>query len=280
MTSEKTIGLIAAPPTGFTENGQVDLAAVEPLARHLERDGVAGAFVNGTTGEGMALSLNERKELAAQWRRAIPRTMKLFIHVGYANLEDSMLLAQHAVEIDADAVSSTLPASMTSGDVPAAVDWCAQIANSANERPFYLYHIPSMTGVDLPVARFLEQAVDRIPNLAGVKYTHFALDDYFECLRLANARFDVLWGRDETLLGALAMGAQGAVGSTYNTDAPLYRELIDAFQRGDLESARDLQARANAMIRDLLASESIFRAVKDRLRNQGVPIRPDTRPNR
>ena len=60
MNQTKTHGLVAAPPTGFRDDGEVDLAVIEPLAGHLREQGVAGVFVNGTTGEGASLTTEER----------------------------------------------------------------------------------------------------------------------------------------------------------------------------------------------------------------------------
>jgi N-acetylneuraminate lyase len=129
-----------------------------------------------------------------------------------------------------------------------------------------------MSGVQLSVARFLETAGPRIPNLAGIKFTFEAMADFQEALELEDGRYDVLWGRDEMLLGALATGAQGGVGSTFNVAAPLYLELMAAFQRGDLRLARRLQAAAIAMINAMVRTGNFFVALKAMLRAQGVPI--------
>ena len=73
--------------------------------------------------------------------------------------------------------------------------------------------------------------------------------DYLSCLNFANGKYDMLWGRDENLLSALVLGAQGGVGSTYNYAAPLYHELIAAFEAGNLELARAKQQQSIDMIR-------------------------------
>src|SRR5262249_38649408 len=114
--------------------------------------------------------------------------------------------------------------------------------------PFYYYHMPAMTGADLPMHDFLKVASRRIPNLAGIKFTHENLMDYTRCLNLDDARFAILFGRDEILLAALAMGATGAVGSTYNYMPDVYLRLIESFNRGDMESARRFQSLAVEII--------------------------------
>src|SRR5438067_649712 len=84
---------------------------------------------------------------------------------------------------------------------------------------------------------------DRIPNLAGLKFTNSDLATFQRLLRLRDGRFDVVWGFDEYLLAALALGAEGAVGSTYNFAAPLYHRIIAALAKGDLAAARAEQFR-------------------------------------
>ncbi len=89
----------------------------------------------------------------------------------------------------------------------------------------------------------------KIPNLAGIKYTHEDFMDYLSCMYMQNGQYDMLWGRDENMLSALVLGCKGAVGSTYNYAAPLYHELIRAFENNDLTRAKDLQYKSIEIIR-------------------------------
>ena len=178
MKGYYTKGLIAAPPTGFRADGGIDLGVVAPLAEHLQRQGVVGVFVNGTTGEGMSLSTEEREQLAAEWRQQLPAGMRLFVHVGHNSLAECQRLARHAQSIRADAIAAIAPSFFKPGGVAGLVEWCAPIAAAAPNLPFYFYHMPSMSGVQVSVSEFLPRAAERIPNLAGVKFTHEALADY------------------------------------------------------------------------------------------------------
>ena len=273
----KTKGLIAAPPTGFRPDGGIDLEVVAPLAQHLHQQSVVGVFVNGTTGEGMSLSTEEREQLAAEWRKQLPSGMRLFVHVGHNSLTECQRLARHAQAIGADAVAAIAPGFFKPAGISGLVEWCASIAAVAPALPFYFYHMPSMSGVAANASEFLKRGAERIPNLAGIKFTHEALADYLTALHVDGGRFDVLWGRDEMLLGALAMGAEGAVGSTYNVIAALYLQLIAAFHRGDLAAARGYQAESIRFINRLVASGNFFAALKVELRTQGIPITPSVR---
>src|SRR4029079_6798175 len=138
---------------------------------------------------------------------------------------------------------------------------CAQIAGAAPSLPFYFYDIPSMTGVRLSVPEFLAAAADRVPSLAGVKFTNPDLMAFQQCLRVRDGRFEILWGTDEYLLAAVAVGGAGAVGSTYNFAAPVYTRLISDFSKGDLAAARAEQYRSVQLV-SLLASFGFMAAAK------------------
>ncbi len=248
MTVRKTQGLVAAPFTPMRADGTLHLELIDAYARRLHTDGVVGAFICGTTGEGMSLSVNERRQVAERWVAAAPSGLRVMVHVGHNSPGDSQALAAHAASIGADSFATLAPSFFRSSAVDALVDWCAHVAAAAPALPFYYYHMPSMTGVTVRVIDFLRRAAPRIPNLAGVKYTFEDLDDFHRCLTFEDGRFDVLFGRDELLLSALRLGARGAVGSTYNFMPGLYRRLIACFERGDEAAARELQERAVRII--------------------------------
>ena len=277
MKIRKTKGFFAAPPTAFRDDKIVDFSVISPLAAHLQANGVAGVFVNGTTGEGMSLTVEERKQIAAEWRRVLPDGMKLFIHVGFDSVESAIELARHSQSIGADAIGVLAPGHDQTSGIEGLTEWCEPIAAAVVDMPFYVYYMPSVSGVKINAARFLEYALSRIPNLAGIKFTDEGLADYMEAAHLQNARFDMLWGRDEMLLGALSMGAKSGIGSTYNISCPLYLKIVEDYRKGDLDSARESQLKAIKMINIIVGSGNFFSALKAVLQSQGVPILPVTR---
>lgn len=248
---QHTEGLIAAPFTAMNADGGVALGAVEKQAEMLARSGVLGAFVCGTTGEGASLSTAERMDVARRWVEAAPKHFRVIIHVGHASLAEAKTLAAHAQKAGAWGIGAMAPYFFRPRRVEDLVACCREVAAAAPALPFYYYHMPAMSGVTFAMADFLEAAADRIPTLVGLKFTYENLMDFGLCLRMAAGRFDVLFGRDEILLSALALGARGAVGTTYNFAAPLYLRIIEAFRAGDMKTAGDLQMRAAEMIRIL-----------------------------
>ncbi len=272
-------GLVAAPFTAFHADGSLHLDKVEYQAESLFLSGVRGAFVCGTTGESLSLTVPERMSLAERWKAVAPEGFAVIIHVGHPCLEDSKALAAHAQKIKATAIGAMAPCFFKPANVDDLVAWCAEVAAAAPELPFYYYHIPSMTGVNIPVADVLERGADRIPTLAGAKFTFENLMDYQRCLSLRDGRFDMLFGRDEILLSALALGAKGAVGTTYNFAAPLFLRVIEAYEKGDPAAARAEQLRAVEMVQTLLRHGGLpaFKAVMKMIRVDCGPVRPPLR---
>jgi len=273
-------GLVAAPHTPFHENGALNLAVVERQAGHLLAQGVKLVFVGGTTGEFASLTVAERLALTERWLEVARGTeLKVCVHVGCNCLEEARALAADAQRRGAISVGCVAPHYFKPGCVDDLVGWCAAVAVAAPETPFYYYEIPALTGVHLPVAEFAEKAAGCIPNFTGLKYTAGDLMVYQHCLRAAGGTLDVAWGRDEWLLAALALGARGAVGSTYNFAARLYDRLMRAFAAGDWETAREEQYRSVRMV-ELLARYGFLPASKVVMKMAGVDVGPPRPPLR
>ncbi len=272
-------GLVAATHTPFRADGGLEPAAVEGQAAHLHAQGIRTVFVGGSTGECHSLAVEERLLLAARWAEVVRGTgMRLVVHVGSNCLADSRRLATQAAGLGAVAISALAPSYFKPATVDTLVACCASVAGAAPETPFYYYDIPALTGVSLPMPRFLELAGDRIPSLVGIKFTNVDFASYQICREAAGGRFDILWGVDEMLVAALATGAAGAVGSTYNFAASISHAIIDAFRRGDLETARREQRRSVALVHTL-AKRGYLASAKALMGMRGVDVGPPRLPN-
>jgi len=244
-------GLIAAVFTPMCEDGSLNLSQVRPIAEHLIRTQVSGMFVCGTTGEGPSLSSEERRATAAAYVEAAAGKLPVMVQVGHNSLAESRVLASDAQAIGADAISAIPPAYFKFEAIKTLVDCLVEISSAAPKLPLFYYHIPSVTGMDFDMVEFFRQARGRLPTLAGIKFSDSAIPKFQAAAEFENRRFDVLFGSDEMLLSGLCAGATGAVGSTYNFAGPLYRRLIDAFDRGDIDEARKYQALSVEMLRIL-----------------------------
>lgn len=239
---EKIKGLINAPFTPFYENGEVNFEPLGDYVRLLINNGLKGVFINGSSGEGYMLTEEERIKLAEYWMKVSPEGFKVIVHVGSTCVKMSRRLARHAQEIGAWGIGAMASPFPKVARIDELVDYCDEIASAATELPFYFYHIPALSGVFLPMLPFLQAVDGRIPNFAGIKYTYESIYEYNQCLLYKGNKYDMLHGQDETILPALAMGgAQGGIGGTTNYNGKSLVGIIDAWNSGDIEKARELQ---------------------------------------
>ena len=238
MSSLRITGLVAAPYTPMLAAGasgcaSVDLASVPAHAAALAAQGVRWAFVCGSTGEGPTLSVSERSAVVEAWVAAAlaepaADRLRVIVHCGAESLADTLALAAHASALAARtggaasplvALGVVAPTYNKPAGVAAVVDLLAAIAAAAPALALYYYHIPIKTGVHLRCDALLAAVhavrAARVPTFAGIKYTDFDLHMFANCVAFEGGAYDILSGRDEALLGFLAMGGKGAVGSTY-----------------------------------------------------------------
>jgi N-acetylneuraminate lyase len=242
MKNKKLLsGLIAAPFTPMDNQGNIKLEMIGQYANHLIKSKISGAFICGTTGEGPSLTTEERKMILEEWIRNANSQLKIISHVGGNCLSENKELAAHAEKCGAYAIAAFAPSFFKPDTVKELISFLAPIAASAPNLPFYYYHIPSLTGVKLPVIDMLVEVEKMIPNFAGIKYTHFDLYDMQKCLDYNKGKYEILHGTDETLLCGLSLGTQAAVGSTYNYIPMVYLRMWEAYNNSDMESAREWQ---------------------------------------
>ncbi|QEM10625.1 dihydrodipicolinate synthase family protein [Mucilaginibacter rubeus] len=251
MKIEHLQGLISAPFSPLNANGELDLSIIPAYYAFLKHNGITGAFINGSTGEGVSLTLNEKKLVAEAWAKASNHDpdFKVMPLLGGTCLADCIDLAKHAQKIGLYAVSLTSPFYFKPANVNMLAESCMAVAAVVPNMPFYYYHIPVLTGGNFAMLDLLKALDGKMDNLAGIKYTHEDFMDFQSCINFKNGKYDMLWGRDENMLSALAVGSKGAVGSTFNYAAPLYHWLIDAFNNNDLSEAQQLQQKSIDMIR-------------------------------
>ena len=274
MDSLTLSGLTAATFTPMNPDGSIWYEQIGPLVEHLQQSGVSGLYVCGSTGEGISMTSAERRLVAESFVAAArPHGLPVVVQVGHNSLREARELARHAGEIGATAISANAPSYFKVTAVDDLVECARTIATGSPDLPFYYYHIPHLTGARIDMIDFLERAASRIPNLAGIKFTAPTIHEYQLCVEWNGGQYDILWGSDEMLLSALSIGARGAVGSTYNIAAPLYRRVIDSFDEGDLNSARNWMGKAVRMVRSIY-NYPFHAACKAVLEMQGVACGP------
>jgi len=236
-------GLFAAPFTPFDAAGEVNIAMIDKLQKFYKANRIDGVFICGTTGETAALTFDEKKMLFEEWSKYKTDDFKVIGFLGGTSVKECRELACVAQQCQLNAIAVTAPYYFKPTSVVELAAFCADVASAA-DLPFYYYHIPSFTGVYYNMYDLLALVDGKIPNFSGLKFTYENVMDFQHCLEFKNRKYNLFWGRDEMLLSALVVGATGAIGTTYGFLAPLFRQLIDAYQQHNIEKARLLQLKA------------------------------------
>ena len=246
---EKIFGLIDAPFTPFYPNGEVNLEPIPVYAKMLKENGLKGVFINGSSGEGYMLTLEERVKLAEKWIESAPSDFKVIVHVGSCCVKESRIMAEHAQSIGAWGIGAMAPPFPKIGRIEELVKYCEFIASGAPKLPFYYYHIPAFNGAYLSMVDLLKAVDGRIENFAGIKYTYESLYEYNQCRLYKDGKYDMLHGQDETILASLALGgARGGIGGTTNYNGRELTSIIQAWDKGLVATAREKQEFSQAVI--------------------------------
>ncbi len=246
MNFKKIEGLIAAPFTPMHDDGSLNLNIIPRYADFLIENGVKGVFICGSTGEGVSLTLDEKTKVMGAWAKTALFKVML---VGGTSLEECKSLARQADVLGFDAFALIPPFYFKPANISVLADCCAEVAAAAPNLPFYYYHIPVLAGSGFPMLPLLEAVSQRIPNFVGIKYTDENLMDYAQCFQFQNQKFDLIWGRDEVMISAMAMGAKGGIGSSFNYTAPIYHTMMAHFENGNLDKALEYQHKSIEIVR-------------------------------
>lgn len=121
----------------------------------------------------------------------------MIVQVGGQNLYEATELAAHAQEIGADAIALMPPTAFKPMTTDSLVQWCQEVASEAPRLPFYYYHFPPFTGVDVDCIDLMEKARDRIPSLCGMKFTDYHLHTFHQLSMLDNGKWNIFYSREE-----------------------------------------------------------------------------------
>ena len=259
-------GIFTALLTPFDKEGRVNYSALEKLIEHSLQMGVRGFYVTGSTAEVFLLTEEERRTLMKATAEIVKGRGTLIAHVGSVSTDASVALAKEAERLGYDAVSAVAPFyyKFSFGEIKAHY---FRIAESCS-LPMIVYNFPGFSGVQLSVAEISEFLKD--DRFLGVKHTS---TDYF-ALRQFKTAFPekmIYNGYDETFLAGLSMGADGAIGSTFNFMADKFVRLESLFRQQKMTEAMALQEEIDRIIAALCRC-GVMQGEKAILRAQGIDL--------
>ncbi|TNJ66647.1 dihydrodipicolinate synthase family protein [Paenibacillus hemerocallicola] len=246
-------GIYTALLTPMDERGEIDFESLGALIRHQLAHGVQGFYAGGSTGEAFLLTAKERMELLEAVIGYTAGKAKVIAHTGGIGTRESVELARHAEKAGADAVSAVVPFYYKPG-IQEIRDHYRSIM-SAVSVPMIVYHYPGATGVSLTMDFYESMAAD--PQCMGVKFTSMNLFEMQQIRARCGPGFLIMNGHDEVYAAGALMGADGAIGSTFNMMPSLFTDMFARAESGRWDALPELQTQANEVIGHMLQFDVI-----------------------
>lgn len=243
--------IVTAMITPFDEQGALDVAEAQRLARWLVDRGNDGLVVAGSTGEGMTLDAQERNELFRAVKEAVNGRAAVIANVGTSDTRTTVAAAKEAQLAGADALLVVVPPY----NKPPQSGMVAHFGAVADAvpLPLVIYNIPGRTGSNMLAETQLELA-RRHKNVAGVKESSADLNQIATLVRDRSDGFAVWAGDDYLFLPALAVGVDGVVGVASHLCSAEYRKMLEAFRSGDTRTATEIHLSLLGLMNGLFAA--------------------------
>lgn len=242
--------LIAAPFTPMKPNGDVNLEMIGPYAECLRNQGVKQVYINGTTGEGMSLSVAERKATTEKWME-VGKMDCVMTHIGANSIADVKELARHAEKCKVHCIATLPPFYYKCENMAALVGYLKELSDAAPNTPLVYYHYVDKTGVDVSIFDLIEECIAKVPTFAGVKFTGWDLGMVAQCLDVFGDKVLIGYGKDEQVMAGYFFGIECSVGSTYNYAGKLFNKALAEFRSGNNQAANKLQRHMCHFLRHL-----------------------------
>lgn len=263
---DKFKGLFSALLTPFNEDGSINFDSLEKLVEFNLQNGIDGFYVGGSTGEGLLLSPEERMQVFECVKKANKGRATLIAHVGTICTLDAIKMAKKAEELEYDAISAVAPY-YYGFTLDAVLGYYNDIVNSTS-LPMIIYNFPNSGGFSL--TKDIANKLFENEKFIGIKHTSgdmFTLNQF----KTLDREIVVYNGFDETLLAGLSMGADGAIGSTYNFMGKKFKKIMNCFNSGEIETAKALQNEANEIICKMI-KYGVFQSEKAILTEMGIDM--------
>lgn len=268
---EKYKGVIPAFYACYDNNGNISEEGVKSLTQYFVDKGVKGAYVNGSSGECIYLSVEERKIVLENVVKAAKGKLTIIAHVACNNTKDSMELAKHAESLGVDAIAAIPPIYFHLPEHAMAKYW-NDISSAAPATDFIIYNIPQLAGVALTGKLFEEMRKNS--KVIGVKNSSMPVQDIQMFKQAAGKDYIIFNGPDEQFISGRVIGAEGGIGGTYGVMPELFLKMDEYVKAGEMEKACDLQYKVNEIIYKMCSAHgNMYGVIKAILKkNEGLSL--------
>ncbi len=264
-------GIIPAFYACYDENGEVSQERVRQQVQYLIDKGVKGIYVNGSSGECIYLTTEERKQIIEAVMDVAKGKITVINHVACNNTKESAILAAHSEQLGVDAIAAIPPIYFKLPEYSIEKYWNT-ISDAAPNTDFVIYNIPQLAGVAL--TNQLYAAMRKNPRVIGVKNSSMPVQDIQTFAAAAGEDYIVFNGPDEQFVGGRMMGAQAGIGGTYGVMPDLFLKLDSLFKTRNITQAQALQFAINDIISKLVSGYgNMYAVAKEVLRiNENVDL--------
>ena len=268
---DKYKGVIPAFYACYDEKGEISPAGVQRLAQYFIDKGVKGVYVNGSSGECIYQSVEDKKIVLENVMKVAKGKLTVIAHVACNNTKDSMELAAHAESLGVDAIASIPPIYFRLPDHAIAKYW-NDISSAAPNTDFVIYNIPQLAGVALSNSLFAEMRKN--PRVIGVKNSSMPVQDIQMFKADAGDDYIIFNGPDEQFISGRVIGAEAGIGGTYGVMPELFLKMNELVKTGQLEAAMPIQYAANSIIYKMCSAHgNMYAVIKAILKlNEGFDI--------
>lgn len=261
---DKYKGVIPAFYACYDEEGNISPEGVQALTRYFVEKGVKGVYVNGSSGECIYQSVEDKKTVLENVMEAAKGELTVIAHVACNNTKDSMELARHAQSVGADAIAAIPPIYFRLPEHAIAQYW-NDISSAAPDTDFVIYNIPQLAGVALTMDLFAEMRKN--PRVIGVKNSSMPVQDIQMFKAAAGDDYVIFNGPDEQFISGRIIGAEGAIGGTYGTMPELFLQMDECVKAGDMARAREIQYAVNSIIYKMCSARgNMYGVIKEILK--------------
>ena len=268
---DKYKGVIPAFYACYDEEGNISPERVRNLTKYFIEKGVKGVYVNGSSGECIYQSVEDKKIVLENVMEEAKGKLTVIAHVACNNTKDSMELAAHAESLGVDAIAAIPPIYFRLPEYAIAEYW-NDISSAAPNTDFVIYNIPQLAGVALTPSLFAEMRKN--PRVIGVKNSSMPVQDIQMFKQDAGEDYIIFNGPDEQFISGRLIGAEGAIGGTYGAMPDLFLKMNEHLVNGNLEEARKMQYDINAIIYKMVSGHgNMYAVIKAILKeNEGLEL--------
>lgn len=261
---DKYKGVIPAFYACYDKEGNISPERVRSLIRYFISKGVKGVYVNGSSGECIYQSVEDKKTVLENVMEEAKGKLTVIAHVACNNTKDSMELARHAESVGADAIAAIPPIYFRLPEHAIARYW-NDISSAAPDTDFVIYNIPQLAGVALTMNLFAEMRKN--PNVIGVKNSSMPVQDIQMFKAAAGDDYVIFNGPDEQFISGRVIGAEGAIGGTYGAMPELFLKMDEYVKAGELLKAKEIQYAVNDIIYKMCSARgNMYGVIKEILK--------------